>query len=161
MKLKKPKRIYKNKKTHSKKNEFYFIALACTAIFIAVIGVFLSTHLTKAAKYTPYPTPASPGGATPYPTPSTDETVIQFSNPKDNDTVIHNSWVSINAYALDWDGITKMELYTDGKLFFQANSSSIGGLWRAGKPGTVHLLEVRSIDGKGNLASNSIHVIAK
>lgn len=154
----------RSKQTESAKSSaayFQYIAMGGFGLLIALAAIFFSVTNTDAVKYTPYPTPVPPGGATPLPTPSTDATDIRIIYPIDNSTVIHNSWVSINTVAQDWDGVAKMEIYADGKYICQGDTTSLSCSWRAGKPGTTHLVEARATDGKGNTAATSIHLTVK
>ncbi len=92
-------------------------------------------------------------------TPAGDSTApsVRISQPLDGATV--KGQVTVYAYASDNVGVTKLELYIDGKLVRQTSSSSISYRWNSNKATKgSHTIQAKAYDAAGNVGSHTIVV---
>jgi hypothetical protein len=70
--------------------------------------------------------------------------------------------VNVNVSASDNVGVTKVELYIDGKLFGTSISSTASFTWNIGKVSAgAHTLQAYAFDAAGNIGSSSLVTVYK
>ncbi len=82
---------------------------------------------------------------------------VSISNPTDGAKV--SSKLSITASSSDNVGVTRIQLYIDGKLKTSVNGSRLSYTWNTSKESAgKHSIEVRASDAAGNLGGRTIQV---
>jgi len=82
---------------------------------------------------------------------------VTISNPSDGSKVAQTVTVSVSAQ--DDVGVTKLQLYIDGRLVSTASSSKLSYKWNTRKVSAgAHKIEAAATDGSGKLARKSITV---
>lgn len=84
---------------------------------------------------------------------------VTISSPADGSTVQKNGKVYIAANSTDAVGVTKMQLYIDGKLISSTSSNSISYEWNARKASSgYHTITVKAFDAAGNIGQTQVTI---